>query len=32
MGTDILADLKDWLKQLVEDQWHQEHVGERLIL
>jgi hypothetical protein len=32
MGTDILADLKDWLKQLIENQWHQERVGERLIL
>src|SRR5262245_44413758 len=24
MGTDILADLKAWLKQLARDQWHED--------
>jgi hypothetical protein len=28
----FLQDLKDWLKQLVEDQWHQERVGEQIDL
>jgi hypothetical protein len=32
MGTDVLADLNDWLKQLVRDQWHQERVGEQIDL
>jgi hypothetical protein len=32
MGTDILADLKDWLKQLVRDQWDEERAwASRLI-
>jgi len=32
MGTDIVADLKDWLKQLVRDQWHEERVGQQIDL
>jgi hypothetical protein len=32
MGTDILADLKDWLEQLVQDQWHEERVGQQIDL
>jgi hypothetical protein len=32
MAPTFLQDLKDWLKQLVEDQWHQERVGEQIDL
>jgi len=28
----FLQDLKNWLKQLVEDQWQQERVGEQIDL
>jgi hypothetical protein len=29
MGNDVLADLKDWLKQLVDDRPHRVKQGER---
>jgi hypothetical protein len=32
LGTDILADLKDFAEAAVEDQWHQERVGEQIDL
>jgi len=32
MGTDILADLKAWLKRLARDQWHEDAWASRLIL
>jgi hypothetical protein len=32
MDTDILADLENWLKQLVRGEWHKERVGEEIAL
>jgi hypothetical protein len=32
MGTDILVDLKNWLKQLTRDPWHQERMDEQIDL
>ena len=32
MGTDILVDLKNWLKQLTRDPWYQDRMGEQIDL
>jgi hypothetical protein len=32
MGADILVDLKNWLKQLTRDPWHQERMDEQIDL
>jgi hypothetical protein len=32
MGNDILVDLKNWLKQLTRDPWHQERMDEQIDL